>query len=170
MRAASLLAGRVRLLALTSSPQRCGALRTRRHHTLGGQPGRCGPACAARLAWPSWCCTWLLRPPTKARPGYRPRTRALVRVLSRRARPQPGLWLHQRVYGDCGGDWVNENPRCAAPPPAPRAVCMPNLGAGLRTAHRRGLHGAAHSWHLRARPGGTPRDRLLRGTPITPCR
>ena len=169
MRAASLLAGRVRLLALTSSPQRCGALRAAGITPLVGNLD--DVASVRRLAGLAQRVLHLAPPPSEQGPAWTtdPRTRALVRVLSRRALPRSLVYgSTSGVYGDCGGDWVNETR--AVQPHTARATRRVHAEASVRAYGQR--TGVACTVlripgiYAPDRAGGTPRDRLLRGTPV----
>lgn len=169
MRAASLLAGRVRLLALTSSPQRCGALRAAGITPLVGNLD--DVASVRRLAGLAQRVLHLAPPPSDQGPAWTtdPRTRALVRVLSRRAQPRSLVYgSTSGVYGDCGGDWVNETR--AVQPHTARATRRVHAEASVRAYGQR--TGVACTVlripgiYAPDRAGGTPRDRLLRGTPV----
>ena len=169
MRAASLLAGRVRLLALTSSPQRCGALRAAGITPLVGNLD--DVASVRRLAGLAQRVLHLAPPPSDQGPAWTtdPRTRALVRVLSRRALPRSLVYgSTSGVYGNCGGDWVNETR--AVQPHTARATRRVHAEASVRAYGQR--TGVACTVlripgiYAPDRAGGTPRDRLLRGTPV----
>lgn len=169
MRAASLLAGRVRLLALTSSPQRCGALRAAGITPLVGNLD--DVASVRRLAGLAQRVLHLAPPPSEQGPAWTtdPRTRALVRVLSRRAQPRSLVYgSTSGVYGDCGGDWINETR--AVQPHTARATRRVHAEASVRAYGQR--TGVACTVlripgiYAPDRAGGTPRDRLLRGTPV----
>ena len=169
MRAASLLAGRVRLLALTSSPQRCGALRAAGITPLVGNLD--DVASVRRLAGLAQRVLHLAPPPSDQGPAWTtdPRTRALLRVLSRRALPRSLVYgSTSGVYGDCGGDWVNETR--AVQPHTARATRRVHAEASVRAYGQR--TGVACTVlripgiYAPDRAGGTPRDRLLRGTPV----
>lgn len=169
MRAASLLAGRVRLLALTSSPQRCGALRAAGITPLVGNLD--DVASVRRLAGLAQRVLHLAPPPSDLGPARitDPRTRALVRVLSRRAQPRSLVYgSTSGVYGDCGGDRINETR--AVQPHTARATRRVHAEASVRAYGQR--TGVACTVlripgiYAPDRAGGTPRDRLLRGTPV----
>ena len=169
MRAASLLAGRVRLLALTSSPHRCGALRAAGITPLVGNLD--DVASVRRLAGLAQRVLHLAPPPSDQGPAWTtdPRTRALVRVLSRRALPRSLVYgSTSGVYGNCGGDWVNETR--AVQPHTARATRRVHAEASVRAYGQR--TGVACTVlripgiYAPDRAGGTPRDRLLRGTPV----
>lgn len=169
MRAASLLAGRVRLLALTSSPQRCGALRAAGITPLVGNLD--DVASVRRLAGLAQRVLHLAPPPSDQGPAWTtdPRTRALLRVLSRRALPRSLVYgSTSGVYGNCGGDWVNETR--AVQPHTARATRRVHAEASvLAYGQRTGVACTVlriPGIYAPDRAGGTPRDRLLRGTPV----
>lgn len=162
--AAQLPAG-VRVLALTSSPERVAALRARRIQPLLGDLEQ--PATLQRLAGLADRVLHLAPPPSE---GARdPRTRALANTLMMRTRPAALVYgSTSGVYGDCGGEWVDETRT-----PAPRtdrarrrldaeaSVRFLGRAGGVRTSVLRipGIYAPD-------RVGGTPRERLLKGTPV----
>ena len=97
-RGARCCAARVRVLALTSSPQRVAELRAAGITPLRGQPGRAAHAGAGWPAWPTRVVHLAPPPPTARRSGGA--TRARWRCCARCACAAPpraaGLWLHQR--------------------------------------------------------------------------
>jgi len=170
-RAAGLLAGRVRLIALTSSPERAPALRARGIVPLAGNLDE--PASLRRLAGLAQRVLHLAPPPAPSdEPGAQwwrdPRTLALVRSLARRTRP--GVLVYgstSGVYGDCRGEWVAES-RPVAPHTA-RAHRRVDAEAAVRHFGRGGSRASIlriPGIYAPDRPGGTPRERLLRGTPV----
>lgn len=156
--------GRVRLLALTSSPERRDALRAAGLTPLAGNlDDALGLRRLAGLA----TRVLHLAPP----PGFGdtdPRSLALVRALARGRRPLALVYgSTSGVYGDCGGAWVDETR--AVNPATPRARRRVAAEAVLRGWGRSsgvpvsvlripGIYAAD-------REGG-PRERLLRGTPV----
>ncbi len=157
----------VRWLALTSSPERHEALRAAGAQPLGGNLDE--PATLARLAGLAQRVIHLAPPPTQGRSD--PRTLALARALARRGVPQQWVYASTTgVYGDCGGEWVRETrPLQAQTERAQRRV---DAEAVLRFWGRQQA-GLSRASILRVpgiyapdREGGTPRDRLLRGTPV----
>ncbi|RYZ01513.1 MAG: SDR family NAD(P)-dependent oxidoreductase, partial [Comamonadaceae bacterium] len=120
LRAARLLVPHVRVLALTSSPDRIEALRSAGILPLAGNLD--APATLRRLAGIATRVLHLA-PPAREEGGawWRDvRTTALVRTLMRRTLPMALVYgSTSGVYGDCGGAWVDES---RAPNPAtPRA-------------------------------------------------
>ncbi len=164
LRAARLLPARVRVLALTSTPARQALLRAQGITPLLGNLDQ--PASLRRLAGLADRVLHLAPPPGEG-PGD-PRTRALLRALARRSPPAALAYgSTSGVYGDCGGDWVSETrPVRASTARAQRRVQAEAL---VRLYGRR--TGVASSIlripgiYAPDREGGTPRERLLRGTP-----
>ena len=99
-------AGRgVRLLALTSNPDRVPELRQHGALPLVGDLDR--PATLARLAGLAQRVVHLAPPPGQGRTD--PRTRHLVQALNRRTPPAQCVYASTTgVYGDCAGQWVRE--------------------------------------------------------------
>ena len=165
LRAAAALDGRVRVLALTSSPQRRAELRGRGIVPLAGDLDR--PATLRRLAGLADRVLHLAPPPSEGDDD--PRTRALLRTLRRRTPPAAFAYgSTSGVYGDCGGAWVSETrPLQAATSRAQRRVAAESQvrffgrSAGVRSSILRipGIYAPD-------REGGTPRERLQRGTPV----
>ena len=165
LRAAAALPERVRVLALTSSPERHAELRARGITPLAGNLDQA--ATLQRLAGLADRVLHLAPPPGEG-PGD-PRTRALLRALRRRTPPLALVYgSTSGVYGDCGGDWIDETaPLRAGTARAQRRVAAEGevrfLGrsAGVRASILRipGIYAPD-------RAGGTPRERLLRGTPV----
>ncbi len=168
-RVAARLAGRVQLVALTSSADRIPALRAAGIRPLRGNLD--DPASLRRLAG---IATRVLHLAPPARDGgaawWRDlRTTALVRALRLRATPEALIYgSTSGVYGDCGGARVSETravrpdtPRAHRRVDAERAVRWLGRSAGVRTSILRipGIYAPD-------RVGGTPRQRLERGTPV----
>lgn len=165
LRAAQALPARVARLALTSSPERRDVLRARGLVPLLGNLDE--PATLARLAGLGQRVLHLAPPPGEGPDD--PRSLALVRALRRRSAPQALVYgSTSGVYGDCGGAWVDET-RAVAPGTAraqrrvaaEAAVRFLGRSAGVRCSILRipGIYAPD-------RPGGTPRGRLERGTPV----
>lgn len=164
-------AGRVRVLALTSSPERRQGLRAQGAAVLLGNLD--DAATLRRLAGLATRVLHLAPPPGQGQgqdgAWWRdPRTLALVRALRRRGRPAALVYgSTSGVYGDCGGARVDET-RAPAPATAraQRRVdaerAVRHLGrAGVRTSILRipGIYAPD-------RDNGTPVQRLRRGTPV----
>ncbi|MDD0840485.1 SDR family oxidoreductase [Curvibacter sp. HBC61] len=166
-RVARQLQGRARVLALTSSPERMPALRALGVTPLQGNLDQ--PASLRRLAGLATRVLHLAPPPTEGQAEWwrDPRTLALSRVLRSRSLPQALVYgSTSGVYGDCGGALVSESrPVQPSTPRAQRRVdaerVVRHLGRSVRTSILRipGIYAPD-------RPGGTPRERLLRGTPV----
>lgn len=162
------LPARVRVLALTSSPARVPALRSLGVTPIVGDLDR--PVTLRRLAGLADRVVHLAPPPTD-RAAARltdPRTAGLLRALRLRAAPRVIVYGSTTgVYGDCRGDWVDETRQLA--PATDRAHRRVHAEQQLRAF---GRVSGARATILRIpgiyapdRPTGTPRERLLRGTP-----
>jgi nucleoside-diphosphate-sugar epimerase len=173
LRVAHALQGRVRLLALTSSPERVRELRARGITPLLGDLDR--PATLGRLAGLADRVVHLAPPPGEGQPQWWRdlRTTALLRALRTRSVP-PALVYGSTsgVYGDCGGAKVSETraiaprtPRAQRRADAERAVRHFGRAAGSRASILRipGIYAPD-------REGGTPRERLLKQTPVLETR
>lgn len=168
LRSARLLAGRVRLLALTSSPERVAALRAHKITPLVGDLDV--SASLQRLAGLADRVLHLAPPPSEGLTDWRcdPRSRALAAALARRRAPVALVYgSTSGVYGDCAGAWVDET---RSPAPAtPRAwrrwdaeqqwrLWGRHTGARVSVLRIPGIYAAD-------RDGG-PAQRLLRGMPV----
>ena len=170
-RAARVLGGakRVRLLALTSSAERGPALRAQGITPLPGNLD--DPRSLRRLAGLATRVLHLAPPPSGELADWRldPRTRALARVLVQRSLPASVVYGSTTgVYGDSEGRWIDEatpanpkTPRAWRRVDAEAAVHWLGRATGVRTTVLRipGIYAPD-------RPGGTPRERLQRGTPV----
>lgn len=164
LRVLKLLAGRWRVLALTSSPARAGELRAAGAVPLVGNLDE--PATLARLAGLADRVLHLAPPAREGETDLR--TRQLLAALARRP---PAVLVYASttgVYGDCGGAFIDETrPLNAATDRARRRV---DAEAQLRAFGRR--HGTRVSLlripgiYARDREGGHPRERLAKGTPV----
>ncbi len=169
LRVASALPAGVRVLALTSSPERVPELRQRGIVPLVGNLD--APASLRRLAGLGTRVLHLAPPPGEGQADWRidARTRALRQVLARRASPQALVYgSTSGVYGDCAGERIDETR--AVRPATPRAQRRVDAEAQLRWF---GRHSGVAVHILRIpgiyacdREGGTPRARLLKGTPV----
>ena len=170
LRVAQAQAGRVRLLALTSSPERAPLLRARGVTPLVGNLDV--PASLGRLAGLATRIVHMAPPPsTEGQPQWwrDTRTLALVRALARRTAPRSFAYgSTSGVYGDCAGARVDESrPLAPSTPRAQRRVDAEALVRHLgRTAGTRVSLLRIPGIYAPDRPGGTPRERLLRGTPV----
>ena len=168
LRVANLLVTRVRVLALTSSPERIAALRSRGIVPLRGDLD--DPASLRRLAGLGQRVLHLAPPPrdgASADDRADPRTRALLQALAAGPRPQAFVYGSTTgVYGDCQGARVTEtrtvNPRNA------RAFRRVDAERQVRRFGRGSRVGILRIPGIYApdREGGTPLARLQRGTPV----
>ena len=174
-RVARLLAPRLRVLALTSSPARVPALRAQGITPLAGNLD--APATLRRLAGLGTRVLHLAPPPGADQGSgpsawwLDPRTRALTQALRRRSPPAALVYgSTSGVYGDCAGAWVNETAALKAS--TPRAQRRVDAEALVRHLGRACLSGVRASIlripgiYAPDREGGTPRARLLKGTPV----
>lgn len=160
---------RVQVLALTSSPGNVAGLRAGGVRPLLGNLDQ--PATLARLAGIATRVLHLAPPPSEGLPDWRqdPRTRALLRALARRAAPFTFVYgSTSGVYGDRQGAWVDESSPVS--PQTPRAWRRVDAESQV---HWFGRRQGVRTMVLRIpgiyasdRAGGTPRERLLRGTPV----
>ncbi len=170
-RVARVLGGgrRVRLLALTSTPGRGAALRAQGITPLQGNLD--DARSLRRLAGLATRVLHLAPPPSGELADWRldPRTRALVRALAQRSLPTTLVYgSTSGVYGDRQGQWVSEatpakpsTPRAWRRVDAEAAVHWLGRATGVRTSVLRipGIYAPD-------REGGTPHERLKRGTPV----
>ena len=157
----------VRVVALTSSPDRVAGLRAQGVTPVVGNLDV--PASLQRLA--GWATRVLHLAPPPLQGNTDPRSLALTRMLMRRSAPRSVVYgSTSGVYGDCAGAWVDENRRVN--PITPRA--QRRVDAEARVRHFGRLRSSAvrvsvlriPGIYAPDREGGTPRDRLLRGTPV----
>jgi nucleoside-diphosphate-sugar epimerase len=160
----ALLAARVQVMALTSSPQRVAPLRAQGVRPLLGNLDT--PATLHRLAGLAHRVLHLAPPPSTGTTD--PRTTALVQALRRRSRPLALVYgSTSGVYGDCQGEWVHETRAVA--PATPRAQRRVDAEHAVRALRRSGLSPLVlriPGIYAADREGGTPRERLLKGTPV----
>jgi nucleoside-diphosphate-sugar epimerase len=169
LRVAHALPARARLLALTSSPERVSLLRSRGITPLHGNLDR--PATLARLAGLATRVVHLAPPDGEGGAQWWRdlRTAALLRVLLRREPPRSLVYASTSgVYGDCAGARVAETrplqphtPRAQRRADAERAVRHFGRAAHVRAAILR-----VPGIYAPDREGGTPRERLIKGTPV----
>jgi nucleoside-diphosphate-sugar epimerase len=159
---------RVRLMALTSSPERVRLLRACGITPLQGNLD--DAASLKRLAGIAHRVIHLAPPPTdrQGASDRDPRSLALVRALRLRTLPQALVYGSTTgVYGDCAGQRVNETrPVNPHTPRAQRRVDAENL---MRFLGRSGVRVSVlriPGIYAPDREGGTPRERLQRGTPV----
>ena len=164
-RAARALVPRVRVLALVREPARAALLRAQGVQPLAGDLD--DAASLRRLAGLATHVIHIAPPPPEGEGDAR--TQTLLQALARRGVPRALVYgSTSGVYGDCAGAWVSEtravNPQTARARrrvAAERQLRAFGRAAGVRTSILRipGIYAPD-------RPGGTPRDRLLRGTPV----
>ncbi|GAA0761756.1 SDR family oxidoreductase [Ideonella azotifigens] len=165
LRVVRLLAGRWRVLALSSSPERWPLLRASGIVPLAGNLDQ--PETLGRLAGLAEAVLHLAPPPGKGAADAR--TAALVRALARSGRVQRVVYGSTTgVYGDAGGARFDETR--AVNPATDRGRRRVDAEARLRWA------GRALGWTVSVlripgiyaadREGGHPRDRVQRGTPV----
>ena len=165
MRVVRLLHGRWRLIALTSSPDRCAALRAAGVQPLVGNLD--APETLARLAGLADAVLHLAPPPASGRAD--PRTAHLLQALARKGRVRRIVYASTSgVYGDCGGARFDET----------RAVAPQTERARRRVDAEQRLRWYGRAFGARVtllripgiyagdRAGGHPRERLARGTPV----
>jgi nucleoside-diphosphate-sugar epimerase len=165
VRVARDLGSRVRLLALTSSSARVPELRALGLTPLQGDLDKA--ASLKRLSGLANRVVHLAPPPSLGR--LDPRTQALLAALRGRSTVRSFVYgSTSGVYGDCQGDVVTESR--AVYPETVRA--QRRIDAEDRVRHF-GLATGARVTVLRIpgiyapdRVGGTPRERLLKGTPV----
>jgi nucleoside-diphosphate-sugar epimerase len=169
LRVLRLVRPRWRVLALTSTPQRMDELRQAGALPVLGTLDE--PASLRRLAGLARLAQAVLHlAPPPSQGTQDPRTAALLQALMRSGSPPQRLVYGSTtgVYGDCAGASFDETR-----PPAPgtdrarRRVAAEALvraygratGASVTILRIPGIYAAD-------RPGGHPRERLLRGTPV----
>ena len=165
LRVARLLGRRVRVLALSSSPARRGELRACGITPLLGNLDQ--PATLRRLAGVATRVLHLAPPPGDG--AGDPRTRALLQAL--RCRTLPAALVYgstSGVYGDCAGAVAAET----------RAVRARTARGRRRVSAEQGIRFFGRSARVPVsilripgiyapdRAGGTPRERLSKGTPV----
>ena len=165
LRVLKLLAGRWRLLALSSSPARFAELRNAGAVPLAGNLDD-----AASLARIGTLADAVLHLAPPAATGQRDlRTTHLLRALARAGRVQRLVYASTTgVYGDAGGAQFDETRATA--PATDRARRRVDAEQQLRRFGR--THGVAVTVlripgiYAGDRPGGHPRERLARGAPV----
>ncbi|MFL6629002.1 MAG: NAD-dependent epimerase/dehydratase family protein [Vitreoscilla sp.] len=165
LRVVHALGGRLRVLALTSSPARCDALRAAGVRPVVGNLDE--PASLARLAGLADAVLYLAPPPPTGRSD--PRIAALLAALSRRTLPSCVVYASTTgVYGDCRGALVQETRPLNAT--TDRAVRRVDAESRLRTWGRAtGVRASVlriPGIYAGDREGGRPQDRVRRGTPV----
>ncbi len=159
---------RVRLMALTSSPDRVRLLRACGITPLQGNLDN--PASIQRLAGIAHRVIHLAPPPTDRAGAFERDPRSLVLVRALRLRTPPLALVYGSttgVYGDCGGQRVDETR--AVNPHTPRAQRRVDAEKLMRFLGRSGVRVSVlriPGIYAADREGGTPRERLLKGTPV----
>jgi len=112
-----------------------------------------------------------LAPPPSDRVGEwstDPRSLNLVRALKKRSLPKSLVYgSTSGVYGDCQGRWVSESQ--PVKPHTPRAMRRVDAEKVMRYLGRSGVRTSIlriPGIYAPDRPNGTPRERLLKGTPV----
>ena len=165
LRVAGLLKASSRLMALTSSSQRVETLQRSGITPMLGDLDK--PQTLRRLAGVATHVVHMAPPPLEGHTD--PRTRALVLALRLRSLPSSMVYGSTTgVYGDCEGEWIDETRRLQ--PQTARAQRRVNAQDWVNFL---GKSGYPKTQVLRIpgiyamdREGGTPRERLLRGTPV----
>jgi len=159
---------RVRIMALTSSPERVRLLRACGITPLLGNLDEA--ASLTRLAGLAHRVIHLAPPPTDRRGESErdPRSLALIQALRLRTPPKVLVYGSTTgVYGDCGGQRVNETR--TVNPHTPRAQRRVDAERLMRFLGRSGVRVSVlriPGIYASDREGGTPRERLLKGTPV----
>ena len=156
---------RVQVSALLRDAEQAPALRAQGIRPLAGDLD--DAASLQRLAGIATHVVHLAPPPREGEGD--PRTQALLQALARRSVPTALVYGSTTgVYGDCGGAWIDETRA-----PAPRTARARRRVAAEAQVRAFGRAAGVHVSILRIpgiyapdRPGGTPRDRLQRGTPV----
>ena len=165
LRVAGLLKASSRLMALTSSSQRVETLQRSGITPMLGDLDK--PQTLRRLAGVATHVVHMAPPPLEGHTD--PRTRALVLALRLRSLPSSMVYGSTTgVYGNCEGEWIDETRRLH--PQTARAQRRVNAQDWVNFL---GKSGYPRTQVLRIpgiyamdREGGTPRERLLRGTPV----
>ena len=157
----------VRTFALTSQPQRIAELRQAGITPLVGNLDQ--PSSLKRLAGLATRVVHLAPPPLQG--SLDPRTLALARAWMLRTAPTSVVYgSTSGVYGDAGGAWVTE----ARPTNPQTSRAQRRVDAEQRLRHLARLRGNVLQMRVLRIPGiyandrvgGTPRDRLMRGTAV----
>lgn len=168
MRTARLLQGRVRVMAVTSSPDRVPQLRAAGLTPIVANLDE--PGSLQRLAGLADRVLHLAPPPRveSGRWWRDGRTSALVQTLRRRSAPRSLVYgSTSGVYGDCGGARIDETRM--PNPDTPRAHRRVDAERAVRWLGRSGVQTRIlriPGIYAPDREGGTPRERLARGTPV----
>jgi nucleoside-diphosphate-sugar epimerase len=158
----------MRVMALSSSPERLALLRACGITPLLGNLDHA--ASLQRLAGLAHRVIHLAPPPTDRRGDSErdPRSLALLRVLRLRTPPHALVYGSTTgVYGDCAGQRVRETR--ALNPHTPRAQRRVDAEKLMRFLGRSGVRVSIlriPGIYAPDRAGGTPRERLIKGTPV----
>ena len=165
LRVARLLAPKLRVLALSSSPERGPSLRARGIVVINGDLDK--PNTLGRLAGVAHSVLHLAPPPGAG--SSDPRTAHLLQALLRGTPPKRLIYgSTSGIYGDCAGARVSEtwtpnpkSPRGRRRLDAERKIREAGKGSPVRSSVLRipGIYALD-------RANGTPRERLVRGTPV----
>jgi nucleoside-diphosphate-sugar epimerase len=164
-RVAGLLGASSRVLALTSSPFRVPELQARGITPL--QANLAHVHSLQRLAGVATHVVHMAPPPLEGHAD--PRTRALVLALRLRSLPSAVVYGSTTgVYGDCAGEWIDETRRLQ--PQTARAQRRVDAQEWVNFLGKTGFPRVQvlriPGIYALDREGGTPRERLLRGTPV----
>ena len=167
-RAAKQLVGRTKVMALTSSQDKLADFRAQGITPVLGNLDF--PKTLQRLS--GWATRVLhLAPPPTDRVGEwstDPRTLNLARALKKRILPRSLVYgSTSGVYGDCQGQWVSESQ--PVKPHTPRAMRRVDAEKVVRYLGRSGVRASIlriPGIYAPDRVNGTPRERLLKGTPV----
>ena len=165
LRVVRALGGRLRVIALTSSPARCDVLRAAGVRPVVGDLD--DAATLGRLAGLADAVLYLAPPPGSG--DSDPRIRSLLAALSRRTLPSCVVYASTTgVYGDCRGERVVETrPLNATTDRARRRVdAESQLRAWGRATRVRVTTLRIPGIYANDREGGRPQDRVRRGTPV----
>lgn len=165
LRVASLLKASARVLALTSSPAKTAALQALGITPLLGNLDQ--PNSLHRLAGVATHLVHMAPPPLQGQTD--PRTQALVCALALRSAPASVVYgSTSGVYGDCQSAWIDEtqtlNPLTDRAQRRVDAEAWLNAWGGVGGPRVQVLR--IPGIYALDREGGTPRERLLRGTPV----
>jgi nucleoside-diphosphate-sugar epimerase len=168
LRVARDLPSHVRVLALTSTPERMQALRSAGVEPLLGNLDE--PRSLQRLSGLAHRVLHLAPPPGDQEHNWwlDPRMRALAITLRRRSLPTSFVYgSTSGVYGDCAGQWAAESR--AVNPHTPRAHRRMDAETHVKLLGRAGVAASIlriPGIYANDREGGTPRTRLQKGTPV----
>jgi nucleoside-diphosphate-sugar epimerase len=168
LRVATQLPAHVRKLALTSSPERAPQLQAQGIQPLIGNLDQ--PESLRRLGGIADRVIHLAPPPTDNKDQWWQdlRTTHLLQALRRRSLPTHLIYGSTTgVYGDCQGDWVSEDRATHAHTPRAHR----RVDAEQQILHFARTRMTASILRIPGiyapdREGGTPRTRLLKGTPV----